>query len=101
MLPPKTYKTSLDVLRHRLVLSFEAEAQNVTSDKLIDTLIEQVPVLDHADRKTISPDHHGSLRSLNDLLSLDIGYQAPQKRHQLKNGKSERDKIIQIQWKGH
>jgi hypothetical protein len=27
-----------------LVLSFEAEAQNVTSDKLIDTLIEQVPV---------------------------------------------------------
>ena len=33
-----------DVLRHRLVLSFEAEAQNVTSDKLIDTLIEQVPV---------------------------------------------------------
>ena len=33
-----------DVLRHRLVLSFEAEAQNITSDHLIDTLIEQIPV---------------------------------------------------------
>jgi len=33
-----------DVLRHRLVLSFEAEAQSITSDSLIDSLIAQVPV---------------------------------------------------------
>ena len=33
-----------DVLRHRLVLSFDAEAQSITSDSLIDSLIAQVPV---------------------------------------------------------
>ena len=42
--PEDVQNVAHDVLRHRLVLSFEAEAQNVTSDKLIDTLIEQVPV---------------------------------------------------------
>ena len=33
-----------DVLRHRLILSFEAEADGVTRDALIDTLLERVPV---------------------------------------------------------
>ncbi len=33
-----------DALRHRLILSFDAEAQGVTTDDVIDTLIEQVPV---------------------------------------------------------
>ena len=33
-----------DVLRHRLILSFEADAQGVTADQVIDTLIDQVPV---------------------------------------------------------
>jgi len=33
-----------DVLRHRLILSFDAEAQGVTTDDAIDLLIEQVPV---------------------------------------------------------
>ena len=33
-----------DVLRHRLILTFDAEAQGVTTDDVIDTLIEQVPV---------------------------------------------------------
>jgi MoxR-like ATPase len=33
-----------DVLRHRLILSFDAEAQGVTTDDVIDLLIEQVPV---------------------------------------------------------
>ena len=42
--PEDVQNVAHDVLRHRLVLSFEAEAQNVTSNKLIDTLIEQVPV---------------------------------------------------------
>lgn len=32
-----------DVLRHRLILSFEAEANGVTADQVIDTLISQVP----------------------------------------------------------
>jgi MoxR-like ATPase len=33
-----------DVLRHRLILSFDAEAQGVTPDDVIDILINQVPV---------------------------------------------------------
>ena len=32
-----------DVLRHRLILSFEAEANGITTDKVIDTLISTVP----------------------------------------------------------
>jgi MoxR-like ATPase len=32
-----------DVLRHRLILSFEAEANGITADHVIDTLISQVP----------------------------------------------------------
>ena len=32
-----------DVLRHRLILSFEAEASGITPDRAIDTLISNVP----------------------------------------------------------
>ena len=32
-----------DVLRHRLILSFEAEASGITPDKVIDTLLHSVP----------------------------------------------------------
>ncbi len=34
-----------DVLRHRLLLSFEAEASGVTTDQVIDTLLQQVAVI--------------------------------------------------------
>lgn len=33
-----------DVFRHRLILSFEAEANGVTADQVIDELLNQVPV---------------------------------------------------------
>lgn len=33
-----------DVLRHRLLLTYEAEAENWTSDKIIDHLLAEVPV---------------------------------------------------------
>ena len=33
-----------DVLRHRLILSFDAEAQGVSADDVVDLLIEQVAV---------------------------------------------------------
>lgn len=33
-----------DVLRHRILLSFEAEAEGWSSDKLIDILVERVPL---------------------------------------------------------
>ena len=32
-----------DVLRHRLVLSFEALSENVSSDDILSTLIQRVP----------------------------------------------------------
>lgn len=34
-----------DVLRHRLILSFEAEANGITTDAVIDLILDQVPVL--------------------------------------------------------
>ncbi|MCA1764995.1 MAG: MoxR family ATPase [Desulfobulbaceae bacterium] len=34
-----------DVLRHRLILSFEAEANGVTKDQVIDSLLQYVPVV--------------------------------------------------------
>ncbi len=33
-----------DTLRHRILMTFEAEAEGITTDKIIDTLIERVPV---------------------------------------------------------
>ena len=33
-----------DVLRHRILLTYEAEAENVTSDKVIDQILAEVPV---------------------------------------------------------
>jgi MoxR-like ATPase len=43
-LPEDVLDMALDVLRHRLVLSFEALSDNVTSDDLLNTLIERIPV---------------------------------------------------------
>ena len=33
-----------DVLRHRILLTYEAEAENVTSDQVIDAILNEVPV---------------------------------------------------------
>ena len=33
-----------DVLRHRILLTYEAEAEGITSDKLIDKILDEVPV---------------------------------------------------------
>ncbi len=34
-----------DILRHRLILSFEAEANGISKDQVIDSLLEHVPVV--------------------------------------------------------
>ena len=34
-----------DVLRHRLLLSYEAQAEGVTADQVIDRLLQQVPII--------------------------------------------------------
>ena len=33
-----------DVLRHRIIVSYEAEAENISSDDIIDKLLATVPV---------------------------------------------------------
>ena len=33
-----------DVLRHRILLTYEAEAEGITSDKIIDKILDEVPV---------------------------------------------------------
>jgi MoxR-like ATPase len=43
-LPEDVLDMALDVLRHRLVLSFEALSDGVTSDDLLDTLLDRIPV---------------------------------------------------------
>ena len=43
-LPEDVLDMALDVLRHRLVLSFEALSDDVTSDDLLKTLIDRIPV---------------------------------------------------------
>jgi len=41
--PEDVHAVFHDVLRHRVLLSFEAEAAGVTPDKVLDTILEQVP----------------------------------------------------------
>lgn len=43
-LPQEILDLAPDVIRHRMVLSYEALAENVSADELIDTIIKAVPV---------------------------------------------------------
>ena len=42
--PQDVKETVHDVLRHRILLTYEAEAENVTSDMIIDKILDAVPV---------------------------------------------------------
>ena len=42
-IPEDIKKIAGDVLRHRIILSYEAEASNITPDILIKNIINQVP----------------------------------------------------------
>jgi MoxR-like ATPase len=42
--PEDVQAVAYDTLRHRILLSFEAEAEGVTSDDVIRELIQRVPV---------------------------------------------------------
>jgi len=44
VLPDDVLDMALDVLRHRLVLSFEALSDGITSDALLRAIIDRVPV---------------------------------------------------------
>lgn len=43
--PDDVQSVVYDVLRHRLILSFEAEASGITKDQVIDILLQHVPVI--------------------------------------------------------
>jgi len=42
--PEDVHAVAHDVLRHRILLSYEAEAEGVTPDKVIDALLARVPL---------------------------------------------------------
>lgn len=44
VIPEDVKEIAADVLRHRIVPTYEAEAQNLTSDDLVERLLERVPV---------------------------------------------------------
>jgi MoxR-like ATPase len=41
--PEDIQSVAHDVLRHRLILTFEADAQGITTNQVIDRLLESVP----------------------------------------------------------
>ena len=43
-LPPDVLDMALDVMRHRLVLSYEALSDNVTSDDLLKKILDRIPI---------------------------------------------------------
>lgn len=43
VIPEDIKEVAHDVLRHRLILTFEAEADEITTDKVIDTILDKIP----------------------------------------------------------
>jgi len=44
VLPKDIKAIAHDVLRHRIILTYEAEAENITSDKIIDMILDKIKV---------------------------------------------------------
>ncbi len=44
MIPEDVKDVAPDVLRHRVLLSYEAEAENVSSDQVVKRILERVEV---------------------------------------------------------
>ena len=45
LLPEDIHNVIHDVLRHRLILTFEAEVEGVTPDDIINRLLKVVPII--------------------------------------------------------
>ncbi len=43
VIPEDIKEVAHEVLRHRLILTFEAEADEINSDKVIDTILDKIP----------------------------------------------------------
>jgi MoxR-like ATPase len=44
VIPEDVKEIAKDVLRHRILLTYEAEAENVTTDIVVDNILERVEV---------------------------------------------------------
>ena len=44
VVPEDVKEIARDVLRHRILLTYEAEAENVTSETVVDRILERVEV---------------------------------------------------------
>jgi MoxR-like ATPase len=44
VVPEDVKEIARDVLRHRVLLTFEAEAENVTAETVVDRILERVEV---------------------------------------------------------
>jgi MoxR-like ATPase len=44
VLPQDVLDMALDVIRHRLVLSYEALSDNITSDELLTKILDRIPL---------------------------------------------------------
>ena len=56
VLPQDMYDVALDVMRHRLVLSYEALSDNIRSDDLLNKILDAIPM------PTVPLDEHSNLR---------------------------------------
>ncbi len=55
-LPQDVLDMVLDVIRHRIVLSYEALSENISSDELLEKIINQIPL------PVVPLREHGSIR---------------------------------------
>ncbi|MFQ5687934.1 MAG: hypothetical protein ACE5GV_14880, partial [Candidatus Scalindua sp.] len=46
ILPEHIHKMAYPVLRHRIILTHEAESQGIDPDDIIDTILKKVPILE-------------------------------------------------------
>ena len=44
MIPEDVKEIAKDVLRHRILLTYEAEAENVTTDTVVERILERIEV---------------------------------------------------------
>ena len=44
MTPQDVKDVAFDVLRHRILVSYEAEAENITSEHIIERILQDLPV---------------------------------------------------------
>jgi len=46
VLPDHVHKMAYPVLRHRIILTHEAESQGINADAIIDKILHRVPLLE-------------------------------------------------------